>query len=58
MKALSSFVVVRVVGDRKEVSRPFSLVFEADDDALDHPVPSWEKFREWGASISRRLALR
>jgi hypothetical protein len=58
MKALSSFVVVHVVADKQKVPRPFSLVFEADDYAFDQPVHAWEKFREWGASISRRLVLR
>jgi hypothetical protein len=56
--ALSSFVTVRVVTDKQFVERPFSVVFQADDDFGDPSVPSWGRFREWGASISRRLSLK
>jgi hypothetical protein len=40
------------------VERPFSVVFQAEDDFADSSAPSWGKFREWGASISRRLSLK
>jgi hypothetical protein len=56
MRALSSFVVVHVARERQEVSRPFILVFEAvDETIIRSPQPVWERVREWGASISRRL---
>jgi hypothetical protein len=55
MRALSSFAVVHVARDRQEVSRPFILVFEADDEVIVRPQAALERVREWGASISRRL---
>jgi hypothetical protein len=59
MRELSSFVVVRIVSERHAVQRPFSVVFQAEDDFADsHAHHSWERFREWGASISRRLHMR
>ena len=57
LRELSSFVIVRVAPDRQGVPRPFSMVFEADD-AFPDSTHSWERFREWGASISRRLSLK
>ena len=57
MKALSSFVAVRIAADRQEVPRPFAVVFEASDDAIDFPVSGLEKLWETGASFSRRLFL-
>lgn len=57
-RALSSFVVIRVVADKEKVQRPFSVVFQSDEDDFDSSVPAWHRFREWGASISRRLASR
>lgn len=56
LRALSSFIVVRLVSDRNSVPRPFSVVFRTDADVVMRSVPPWERFREWGASISRRLA--
>ena len=56
--ALSSFIVVRIVADRQVVQRPFSVVFQATEDVVEPSVPTWERFRDWGASISRRLASR
>jgi hypothetical protein len=58
MNSLSSFIVVRIVPDRRGVQRPFSVVFQANEDAIESSLPAWEKFRDWGASISRRLASR
>lgn len=58
VRALSSFIVVRVARNREAVQRPFVLVYEADDEAVIRPVPTWERVREWGASISRRLVSR
>jgi hypothetical protein len=57
LRELSSFLIVRVAQDRQGVPRPFSVVFEADDDFPDS-THSWGRFREWGASISRRLSLK
>lgn len=58
LKALSSFVVVHLVADRQALPRPFSLVFDADEDETDHTAPAWERLRDWSASISRRLGSR
>jgi hypothetical protein len=58
MRALSSFVVVRVARDRQGVQRPFVVVFEADEETMAQPVPAWDKVLEWGASIGRRLVPR
>lgn len=58
MKALSSFVIVHLAPDKQAVPRPFSLLFDLGEDETDHPVPAWEKLREWSASISRRLVPR
>lgn len=57
-KALSPLIVVRAVTAKESVERPFSVVFEAEDDFADSSTPSWGRFREWGASISRRLSLK
>jgi len=56
--ALSSFITVRIVSERHAVPRPFSVVFQADDVAADSPAPAWERFIDWGASFTRRLASR
>ncbi len=58
VKGLSSFVHARIVEDREDVRRPFSVVFEANEEVADSPVPAWERVRVWGASISRRFAAR
>jgi hypothetical protein len=58
MKALSSFVVVRVAADRQRVQRPFTVAFEASDDAMERPLAGLEKLWETSASFSRRLFLR
>jgi len=58
INALSSFIVVRIAADARAVKRPFSVVFQADEDVVEPSVPTWERFRDWGASISRRLASR
>jgi hypothetical protein len=57
MKALSSLVVVRLVADKSAVPRPFSVVFDTGDDDADS-LHTWDRFRQWGASISRRLSVR
>ena len=55
VRAQSSFITVRVVADKDVVQRPFSLVFQSGDEVIGDSVPTWERFRDWGASISRRL---
>ena len=57
-KALNPLVLVHVVTTRESVERPFSVVFQAEDDFIDASAPSRGRFREWGASISRRLSLK
>lgn len=59
MRELSSFVVVHIVAERSAVQRPFSVVFQAEDDfAESHAHHSWDRFRVWGASISKRLHIK
>ncbi len=58
VKALSTFIHARIVEDREDVRRPFSVVFEAREDTADSSAPAWERVRDWGASISRRFAAR
>jgi hypothetical protein len=59
LQALSSFIVVRLAVERNAVERPFSVVFQAEEDlTVMQPIAPWGRFREWGASISRRLVTR
>jgi hypothetical protein len=58
VNALSSFIVTRIVADREAVQRPFSVVFQADDDLMDTSVTGRDRFRDWSVSITRWLALR
>lgn len=58
MKVLSSFMVVRIVSDKQNVPRPFSVAFQANDHTLESSLPAWEKVRDWSASISRQLGSR
>ena len=58
MRALSSFIVVRIAVDRSGVQRPFSVVFQIDQNQIDAPVGGWDRFREWSASVTRWLAVR
>ena len=58
INAQSSFIVVRIVADKGAVRRPFCVVFESGDRFVVEPVHAWERFRDWGASISRRLVAR
>jgi len=55
LNALSSFIVVRIVTDKRMVQRPFAVVFESGERFVVEPVHAWERFRDWGASISQRL---
>ncbi len=56
--ALSSFIVVRIVTDRNAVQRPFGVVFQDNESAMDSSVAGWDRFRDWSVSISRRLTSR
>ena len=56
--APSSFIRVRLVRDKQEVLRPFSVVYQTNEGVIEPSVPAWERLRDWGASISRRLAAR
>jgi hypothetical protein len=58
MRTLSSFIVVRVVIDRKAVQRPFSVVFEVGENVADSSVAGWDRFRDWSASVTRWLAVK
>jgi len=58
MKALSSFMVVRIVADKQAVPRPFSVAFQANEAVIDSSPPPRGRFRDWSASITRRLASR
>jgi len=47
MKAISSFIHVRVATDRQAVERPFAIVFQADEAAVETRAPTlvtwWER---------------
>jgi len=58
IQALSSFMVVRIVADKQAVPRPFSVAFQATEAVMDSSQPPLERFRDWSASITRRLASR
>jgi len=58
MRALSSFIVVRIAVDRSGIQRPFSVAFQIDQNHLDAPAASWDRFREWSASVTRWLAVK
>ena len=58
MRALSSFIVVRIAADRSGVQRPFSVVFQIDHNLGDAPAGGWDRFREWSASVTRWLAVK
>jgi hypothetical protein len=58
VKALSSFIVVRIVSDKQNVPRPFSVVFQASEHVIESSLPAWERVRDLTASISRRLGSR
>ncbi len=58
MHALSSFIVVRIVADRSAVPRPFSVVFEANENVIESSVAGWDRLRDWSMSVTRWLAVR
>jgi hypothetical protein len=50
MKALSSFIRVRVVADRQAVERPFAILFQAEDAVVEHHVPALGTW--WDRAVS------
>ena len=58
IRALSSFIAVRVVVDRNAVQRPFSVAFEIGENVVDHSAGGWNRFRDWTASVTRWLAVK
>lgn len=58
LRALSSFIVVRIAVDRKAVQRPFSVVFQVDENLMDTSAAGWDRFRDWSASVTRWLAVK
>lgn len=56
MKELSPFIVVRVVQDKQDMERPFTVVFQAKEELVDPSLPAWEKLRDWRALIGRHAA--
>ena len=55
MRAISSFVVVRVASDRQRIARPFAIVFDAIDSAPETDGSTWGRLRAFGTTIRRRL---
>jgi len=53
VRALSSFIVVRMVTDDKSVPRPFTIVFRAEDTPAAPPI--FVVLREWSDSVRRRI---
>jgi hypothetical protein len=53
---LSSFVVVRVAAGKHAVQRPFSVVYLDEPDSAHAAPKTWNKVRDWGASLGRRIA--
>ena len=45
MELLSSFIVVRIVGDKQEMQGPFSVVFQASEDVIDSSVAGRDRFQ-------------
>lgn len=58
IRGLSSFIVVRIVVDRKAVQRPFSMVFQVDENLMGASGVGWDRFRDWSASVTRWLAVK
>jgi hypothetical protein len=58
MTALSSFMLVRMVPDKEDVHRPFCVVFQANEVALESSLPAWETLGRWSASVNQRLVSR
>lgn len=56
VRALSSFLVVRVVTDTKLLPRPFSIAFRAED--IPAPTPIFVVLREWSDSVRKRIGRR
>ncbi len=48
----------RAIPDRQSVPRPFSVTFHASEDTAPRAAPGWERLRDWGARITRRVGSR
>jgi hypothetical protein len=54
LRALSSFIIVRVVADRTTIERPFAVPFH-DNGEVVISLPSMGRFWRWGFSLRRQL---
>ena len=57
LRALSSFILVRVVSDKTVIERPFAVPFRDYGDAA-LPSPAAAKFLAWSSSLRRQLTGR
>src|SRR5438874_808619 len=57
MRALSSFILVRMVADKNSIERPFAVPFRDHVDAV-MPPPSAARFWLWSSSLRRQLTGR
>jgi hypothetical protein len=53
LKALSSFVTVHIAADRDQLQRPFAVIYEMVEETTQPRVASWQRVRQWAASISK-----
>jgi len=58
LQALSSFIVVRIVGDQTRVQRPFSVVFQAGANAMEAASERRDMLHELRTSVTRWFAAR
>jgi hypothetical protein len=58
MNGRSSFIAVGIAPEMQAVPRPFSVVFQASDEMMKSPAPTWDRVRDWSASIARRIGSR
>jgi len=57
LRALSSFIVVRIVTEESRIARPFAVPFrDHSDDVMPSPTP--DRSRTWGSSLRRQLTGR
>jgi len=57
LRALSPFIVVRIVADMSSVKRPFSVPFHADNEMAE-PAAKASILLDWAESLRRNLAGR
>jgi hypothetical protein len=58
ISGLSPVIAVRIVPDKQNVPRPFSVVFQKKEETIEPPTPTWERLRDWSVSIGRRVVPR